>query len=142
MSQGIALRNALIAGSFIASYTVWDRHVVDHHHVNPVVFDGFTNIEFTGLLAPFAWSRRVAVASIWRQHRREVLIMATLSPLAYVLVLTALSFTHVSYVAPAREFSILIGAFLGARVFKEAHAPRRLWCATGMVLGLTALALA
>lgn len=137
-----ALGNALIAGSFIASYTVWDRNGVSFHGINPVVFDGFTNIGLTLLLAPFAWSRRQQVRDVWRKNRREVLIMATLSPLAYVLVLTALSFSPVSYVAPAREFSILIGAYLGARIFKEPENPRRIKCAMGMIVGLVALALA
>ncbi len=137
-----ALGNALITGSFIASYTVWDRNAVGIHQVNPVLFDGLTNVGLTLLVAPFAWGRRKAVQKIWRVHRREVLIMATLSPFAYVLVLFALSFTPVSYVAPAREFSILIGAYLGARVFGEKDNPRRLTCAATMVLGLIALALA
>lgn len=139
---GRALRSALIAGSFIASYTVWDRHAVGYRHLSPVIFDGFTNLGLTVLLAPFAWSRRAAVAGLWRAHRREVLTMAILSPTAYVLVLTALSFTPVSYVAPAREFSILIGAYLGARLFHEPHTPRRLICAAGMIAGLIMLAAA
>lgn len=137
-----ALGNALIAGSFIASYTVWDRNGVGLHHIHPVLFDGLTNLGLTVLLAPFAWGRRREVGQIWREHRREVLIVGTLSPLAYVLVLTALSFTPVSYVAPAREFSILIGAYLGARAFKETKHPRRVWCAAGMVVGLIVLAMA
>ncbi len=138
---GRALGNALLTGSFIATYTVWDRNAVGYHHLHPILFDGLTNLGLTALLTPFAWSRRAAVADLWRRHRREILIMGTLSPTAYVLVLTALSFTPVSYVAPAREFSILIGAYLGARVFREAHTPRRLWCAAGMILGLFTLAL-
>lgn len=137
-----ALFNALVAGSFIASYTVWDRNAVAYHNLNPVVFDGLTNIGLTALLLPFALPRRAEVAAVWRAHRREVLIMATLSPLAYVLVLTALKFTPVGYVAPAREVSILIGTFLGARVFKEADSPRRAWCAAAMVIGLFILATA
>lgn len=142
-SPGLAaLGYALVAGTFIASYTVWDRNAVGVHQVNPVLFDGLTNVGLTALLAPFAWGRRAAVRAIWRDHRREVLIMATLSPFAYVLVLFALSFTPVSYVAPAREFSILIGAYLGARVFGEPENPRRLACAAAMVTGLIALALA
>lgn len=103
--------SALIAGSFIASYTVWDRNGVGYHHINPVLFDGLTNVGLTVLVAPFAWSRRDEVRAVWHKNRREVLNMAILSPLAYVLVLTALSFPPVSYVAPAREFSILIGAY-------------------------------
>lgn len=134
--------SALIAGSFIASYTVWDRNGVGYHHINPVLFDGLTNVGLTVLVAPFAWSRRDEVRAVWHKNRREVLIMAILSPLAYVLVLTALSFSPVSYVAPAREFSILIGAYLGARIFKEPENPRRLKCAVGMITGLIALALA
>ena len=137
-----SLGNAIIAGSCIASYTVWDRHAMSGYHLNPVVYDGLTNIGLTVLLLPFALPRFDAVKQIWRAHRREVLIMAILSPTAYVLVLTAMTFTPVSYIAPAREFSILIGAFLGAHVLKEPHSPRRLRCAVAMVLGLTALALA
>ena len=93
-----ALFNALIAASFIASYTVWDRNGVGYHHINPIVYDGFTNIGLTLLLAPFAWSRRAEVFAIWQNHRREVIIMATLAPLAYVLVLTALSFLSLIHI--------------------------------------------
>ena len=67
--------------------------------------------------------------------------MGLLSPVAYVLILTAMSFTPVSYIAPAREISILIGAFFGAKLLKEADAPRRLLAAGGMVIGIIALAL-
>ncbi|GAB5560167.1 MAG: EamA family transporter [Synoicihabitans sp.] len=138
----LALGNALVAGSFIATYTVWDRHAMSHHAINPVVFDGLTNIGLTLLLAPFAWGRRAEVTQIWQTNRREIIIMGTLSPLAYVLVLTALSFTPVSYVAPAREFSILIGAYLGARILGETENPRRMKCAIVMIIGLITLALA
>lgn len=137
---GRALTNALVTGSFIAAYTVWDRNAVGYHHINPILFDGCTNLGLTALLAPFAWSRRHEVREVWCRHRREVLIMGTLSPTAYVLVLTALSFTPVSYIAPTREVSILIGAWLGARTLGETHTPRRLWCAAGMLAGLIALA--
>jgi uncharacterized membrane protein len=56
-------------------------------------------------------------------------------------VLTALSFTPVSYIAPAREVSIVIGAFLGAKVLKEADGSRRVWAAVAMAAGVIALAL-
>ena len=45
--------------------------------------------------------------------------IAVLSPLAYILVLTALATTPVSYIAPAREISILVAAILGARLLAE-----------------------
>ena len=49
--------------------------------------------------------------------------MGILSPLAYVLILYALARAPVSYVAPARESSIIIGTLLGAMVLDEGHAP-------------------
>ena len=52
-----------------------------------------------------------------------------------------MTFTPVSYVAPAREISILIGAFFGAKFLREADGPRRLLAAAGMVAGIIALAL-
>ena len=76
----------------------------------------------------------------WSHHRREALGIAILSPLSYVLVLTALVFTPVSYVAPAREISILIGAAMGSRLLAEGQTARRLAAATGMLIGLIALA--
>ena len=56
-------------------------------------------------------------------------------------MLIALSFTPVSYVAPAREGSILIGAFLGVRLLGEGHAARRLLAAGAVAAGVIALAL-
>ena len=93
------------------------------------------------MLSPFAWRRWPEVRTAWREQRRYAFGVALLSPLAYVLVLTALTFTPVSYVAPAREVSIVIGAFIGAKVLKEADGRRRLWAAAAMAAGVIALAL-
>lgn len=139
--SAIAIRYGLLSGCFIATYTVWDRFGVSRLHIPPIVFDGGTAITTLALLAPFAWPRRAAVREQWRIHRREALVMAVFSSTGYVLVLTAMKFTPVSYVAPAREFSILFGAVFGAKLLGEAESPRRLRAAAGMVIGLIALAL-
>lgn len=131
----------LLTGFFIAAYTLWDRRGVADANIPPVLFDAGTAYTMTFLLAPFAWKRRDEVAREWRTHRREILIMATLSPLGYILILTAMTFTPVSYVAPAREASILIGSFLGAKYLKEADSPRRLGAAAAIVAGIGLLAL-
>jgi uncharacterized membrane protein len=67
--------------------------------------------------------------------------MAVLTPLSYILVLTALVFTPVSYVAPAREISILLGTVMGARLLAEGDSARRLVAAGAMVVGVAALAI-
>jgi uncharacterized membrane protein len=67
--------------------------------------------------------------------------VALLTPLSYILVLTALISAPVSYVAPAREVSILIGTAMGARLLAEGDVKRRLFAAGAVVLGVVALAL-
>ena len=93
------------------------------------------------IIAPFAWKRRHEVMRDWREHRGKAATVAILGPVSYVLILTAMSFTPVSYVAPAREISILIGTIFGAKLLKEAEPSRRLIAASGMVVGVIALAL-
>ena len=64
-----------------------------------------------------------------------------LSPLAYVLILYALARAPVSYVAPARESSIVIGTLLGALVLHEQDMGRRLAAAAVILLGVVVLTL-
>ena len=64
-----------------------------------------------------------------------------LSPLAYVLVLFALTRAPISLVAPVRESSVVIGALLGASVLKEGQLARRLIAASAIAIGIAALAL-
>jgi uncharacterized membrane protein len=52
-----------------------------------------------------------------------------------------MQFTPISYVAPAREISILIGTAMGARLLSEGDAGRRLFGAGAMVIGVIALAI-
>jgi drug/metabolite transporter (DMT)-like permease len=128
-------------GCCIAGYTVWDQRAVSHMHLPPVLYDCGTQIVMCGILTPFAWARRHELAHEWRTNRGKAATIAVLGPTGYVLILTAMSFTPVSYIAPAREISILIGTFFGAKLLKEADARRRLLAAGGMVLGVVALAL-
>jgi drug/metabolite transporter (DMT)-like permease len=136
-----ALGYGITSGVFIAAYTLWDRHGVAGLAIAPILYDAGTALTQLALLTPFAVRRWPEVARHWREDRRWVFGVALLSPVAYVLVLTAMSFTPVSYVAPAREVSIVIGAFLGAKVLKEGETARRVGAAIAMATGVIALAL-
>ena len=81
-----------------------------------------------------------AVVDAWRSFRREVLAVAVLAPLAYLLVLIALTRAPVSAVAPTRELSIVIGVVLGGRLLREADAMVRVLAAAAVVAGVVALA--
>ena len=108
----------------------------------PWLYDAGTAFKQLGLLTPFAARRWPEVVSEWRTKKRWIFGVALLSPVAYVLILTAMKFTPVSYVAPAREVSIVIGAFIGARFLHEANGRRRLLAALAMAVGgVIALAL-
>ena len=130
-----------LSGCCIAALTVWDKHAVAHLHLPPLAYDCSTQVVMCLVLAPFAWPRRAEAAAAWRDHRWKVFVVALLAPFGYILILTALTFTPVSYIAPAREISILIGTFFGAKLLKEADGRRRLLAAAGMVAGVIALAL-
>ncbi len=75
-------------------------------------------------------------------HWRELLTIAVLSPLAYVLVLQALTTAPVSLVAPLRESSIVVGSLLGWWLLGEPRAARRLLGAAVVVVGVGLLSLA
>jgi hypothetical protein len=108
--------------------------------IPPLLQSWVTTVVTTGLLTPLAARNLGKVRAIWSEHRFETLGVAVLSPLSYILVLTALVFTPVSYVAPAREISILIGAAMGAHLLAEGDVRRRLAAAGVMVLAISALA--
>src|SRR5699024_8690671 len=92
------------------------------------------------ILGPIARKRWSDVRYDWKHHRKEVIGVGILSPLAYILVLTAMSFTQVSHVAPVREISILIGTIIGTKILREGFGIRRLVAATTMVIGVVAVA--
>ncbi len=133
---------ALLTGCTIALYTVVDKIAVSHYLIPPIVFDWACLALRVVTLWPIAtWQAPDALAASWRADRRWIVLVAILSPLAYILVLTAMAFTPVSYVAPARELSILFAALMGTRFLKEADARRRLVAASLIVAGIAGLAL-
>lgn len=138
---GTAVAYALATGVLIAGYTLWDKQAVSAFSVPPLLYDWGRTLGQTLLLAPVAVAARGEVGRHWREHRRELLGIAVLSPLSYILVLVAFTTSPVSYVAPAREVGILFGAVLGTQLLAEGQAKRRIGAAAAMVVGVVALAL-
>jgi drug/metabolite transporter (DMT)-like permease len=133
---------ALLTGFTIAIYTLCDKASVAAWLIPPLVFDWGCNLCRCIVLVPFTNRRSPgAILEAWRAHRGTVVAIALLSPLSYILVLTAMVFTPVSLVAPAREVSILFAALMGAHLLKEGDLARRVIAAFGMALGVAGLAL-
>lgn len=136
-----AVAFALLTGCTIASYTVVDKIAVAAYLVPPLLQDWAANLGRVIIMAPMAARQPAALRETWRRCRAEIIGVAVLCPLSYILVLTAMVFTPVSYVAPAREISILVAAALGAHLLAEEHATRRLLAAGAMVAGMVCLGL-
>ncbi len=142
--RGHRIRNSVVfgvfTGLFIGSYTLWDSYAVRSLLIPPLVLDYCANLGRTLFLAPYAARRRARVIAVWRAHHRAAIGVAILCPLSYILVLTALTFTPVSYVAPAREVSVLIVVVLGTRFLSEGRLAPRLAAASVILAGLWLLA--
>jgi drug/metabolite transporter (DMT)-like permease len=133
---------ALLTGCMIAVYTLWDKASVAAFLIPPLLYDFGTNAFRVVMLVPYTRRRTPgAIARAWAERRGTVIAIAALSPLSYILVLTAMVWTPVSLVAPAREVSILFAALLGAHLLQEGDLARRAVAACGMVLGIAGLAL-
>ncbi len=137
---GTAIYYGTVTGVLIALYTVWDKYAVSRLAVPPLVLEAFAGSGISLLLAPHAFRNWPQVKSLWKSNRAEVLGVAVLAPLSYILVLTAMSFTDLTYVAPTREVSILVAAVLGTRFLGEGNTTRRLVAAGLMVCGVVVLA--
>ncbi|GAA2795590.1 DMT family transporter [Crossiella cryophila] len=145
-SQRGALNASLVYGGLtgvaIASYTLWDAYSVTTLAVPPLIYFCLGSLAQSLMLAPVALRRPERVAAVWRTYRTEVLVVAVLSPLGYVLVLYAMRLAPLSVVAPVRELSIVLGALLAWRWFGEANPVRRLIGAALVLAGIAAVATA
>jgi drug/metabolite transporter (DMT)-like permease len=136
-----AIGYALLTGVLIALYTVWDKHAVDGLGQSPVVYLCGNYVVMLVLLAPAVLRHRGLLGPTWRDHRRAVVGVGLLGPLAYLLVLVALASTDVAFVAPAREVSIVVATALGVRLLGEGDRRRRIAASAVIVAGVVALAL-
>jgi drug/metabolite transporter (DMT)-like permease len=137
----LALLYGILIGCCIASYTIWDKEALTVGHLAPLVLYYGDVCLIVLALTPFALRHWPEVKFHWRTHRLEACGIAVLGTFSYVLVLSALVFTPVSYIAPAREISVLFGALLGTKLLAEGDTRRRLLAAGIIVVGIVALAL-
>ena len=110
--KGIAY--GLLTGAFIASYTVVDGYAVKVLLMSPILVDYMGNFVRVALLAPSVLRDLPTARQLWHTQWRYALLVAVVSPVAYVLVLFAMQQAPLSHVAPAREVSMLFAALIGS----------------------------
>jgi drug/metabolite transporter (DMT)-like permease len=136
-------RIALFTGVVIACYTLWDKAGIDED-VPPVTLNGFSMAGNLLALTPaILWGADGrSLRSEWAAHRRSILACGVLAPLGYTLVLIAFTTSQVSYIAPAREVGIVLGAAMGVFLLGEGYGLTRVWGAALIVAGAITLGLA
>jgi drug/metabolite transporter (DMT)-like permease len=127
-------------GGLIACYTVWDGYAVKTLAIAPLMVEYVSHPIRVIALAPIGIKNWAKAKSIWQAHRLKILLIAVLSPLAFIMVLYAMLRAPVHFVAPAREFSIVIGVILGARFLKEEAFGLRLAGSMMILIGIVLLA--
>jgi drug/metabolite transporter (DMT)-like permease len=129
-------------GLFIAAYTINDAYAVKMLAVSPILIDYFGNLVRLAFLAAPVLANPRALRDESRRNWKLALGVGTLMPVSYIMCLFAMQLAPVSYVAPARELPMLVGAYFGARLLQEGQLRQRLIGAALMIGGIVALALA
>ncbi len=125
-----------ITGAIIATYTIWDSYSVSEALVQPLFIEYGSAFFRMVLLAPIVYKYKDKVMKEWHSHRFEIIAVAILNPLAYILVLSAYKLAPVSYVAPLRELSTLFAVLMGALILKEGNLIKRLPAACSIIIGV------
>jgi drug/metabolite transporter (DMT)-like permease len=129
----------VVTGLTIASYSLVDKAGVAR--LNPVPYMLLLEAGCALLGLPLLWMRGAAV-------RRElgrwpsIVVAATMSSLAYTLVLFAFQLSKTGYVVAARELSIVLSAVIGSLWLREGRLGPRLVGAMVVLTGVVCVALA
>ena len=137
----LGVRYGIYTGLWIAVYSFVDGYAVKVLLIAPLVLDWLGNIIRAACLSPIAWKNRAHIKPLWQRAWWPALVVGALAPTSYILVLTALQYAPLSAVAPARELSMLMGAFIGAHLMAEGELKRRMLGAGLIAAGVAGLAL-
>jgi drug/metabolite transporter (DMT)-like permease len=131
---------ALLTGLAITSYSLIDK--VGITHIHPFIYVYGIFLLLTLGLAPYVLTqRRERVWYEWRSNRRAVIAGGVLPMATYVIVLTAMRLSNVSYIVPLRETSIVFATLLGVLVLNERLGAARLIGCALISLGVLLIAI-
>lgn len=131
---------ALLSGTTIACYTLWDQHAVGPLAISPLLLNWVDDAGRVLLLAPTACRRQVALKELWTECRLLLVGAATLMPLPYILFLFSLRLAPASVVSPVREVSVLLVVIASRTFLAETGLRFRLMTSSTVLIGLILLA--
>jgi drug/metabolite transporter (DMT)-like permease len=109
--------------------------------LSPILVDFAENLFRTIVFSYRGWRERAALPKEFARCWKEALGIAVLTPMAYILVLFAMRIAPVSHIAPAREMSMMIGAYFGTKLLHEGNAKQRIFASLLIASGVAGLVL-
>jgi len=110
---------SLLTGLTVSAYSVWDKQGVQY--VDPLFYMSSMCIgSVIAALAVYKYSySHMSIKKILSENLLRNSLGAIFSFFSYVLILSALQISQVSFIAPLREIGVVIGAILGWFFLKE-----------------------
>jgi drug/metabolite transporter (DMT)-like permease len=133
-------RLALLTGVTIGIYSVLDKAGVAR--VNPLIYMWMWVLGSVLLMAPYYLRKPARITGALRREYRWIIAAGILLFGAYVMVLTAMTWSFVTYVSAARESSILIATLYGIVLLKERAGRARILGALALAAGVALIAVA
>lgn len=135
-------RYALLTGLVLTVYSVWDK--VGVSYVNPFLYLYFLVLGSALFLTPYVcrFHGTKAIRIEMKRKTGSIIMSGLLMFIAYGLILFALQFSRVSYIAPAREVGIVIGVLFGTLMLGEPFGKGRVLGSCLIVFGLLLISLA
>ena len=123
--RGSASLWAFCTGGTIAGYSLVDKIGVSI--VYPPVYIYLMFVISLLLLSPYVFVKvRLDLKKEWDINKIQIIIVGFLDLFTYLMILFALRISKVSYVAAAREVSIVFSAIIGIMLLQEKNAPQKL----------------
>ena len=132
---------AILTGIIISLYSLVDKKGVSS--IQPFLYMYLLTLGTAIGLTPYIlWKVGWKSANLeLRNNITPIVIAGLLTYLAYALVLTAFSFSKVSYVAPAREIGIVVGVLMGVVILKEDLNKQRIIGSLTIMVGVICITL-
>ena len=132
---------ALILGCVITTYSINDKIGVGL--VNPTIFIWGKELIAILLLSPYLLGKlRKKTVESWNTMKKYSIAIGIGSTGAYLLILFAMRLAQVSYIVAMREFSVVIGSFLGFKLLNEQFILRKGLGIAAITAGLLLIKLA
>jgi drug/metabolite transporter (DMT)-like permease len=135
---GLGMLFAVATGAMIAGYHVVDRRAMTlAAKPDSLEFMFLKHVFIVLFLAAFLWLRgngvRQRLAGEWRRSPLTVLAVGVMTPLAYFLILLALTRGNVTYVSAGRNIGIVLSTLVGKLLLGETVRGWR-WLGVALIL--------